>query len=700
MPEISIVLVGQPNVGKSMLINSISNSKLRVGNFTGVTIDKKEIFFSKNGHDFKITDLPGTYSLIDYTIEEKVTKNYLNSNDYDIILNVIDSTNLERNLDLTARLMELNKKMIVALNMTDEATKDGIIIDEKKLTEILGVPCIKVSAVTKEGIDNLIDSFCEIYNSELADNKIKYSDVLENEILRLENYLKTNKLRFSYLEYNKTAIKLLNGELKIPSNTTNGKYNSLKSLLSECLNNIYTYYDSRDFSEIYDQEINYFAKGAAVEVSNSKFDIKTSLTQKIDSLLIHPVFGIPIFFFLIWLIFQMTFKLGAFPMSLVNSGISLLGENIGSLIYYDWVRSLVVDGIISGVGAVLSFVPNIMILFLGIALLETTGYIARVAFLLDGVFHKFGLHGKSFIPLVTGFGCSIPAYMSARTLKSEKDRMITMFIIGFMSCSARFPIYVLFIGAFFDEKQAGNVLFLIYISGAFLGLIAAKFLRVFIFKRKDDAFVMEMPKYRLPSPKLIWFVIWTKTVMYFKKAGTFILIATVIIWFASSYPVNKQLENEYAVKISQSVNDREKINFENQLTQEKLKQSYLGIVGQFTEPAFRPLGFDWKMTVALETGLAAKEIVVATLGILYSLGSETDENNQGLIKRIRQEIPFASGLAFIVFVMIYLPCLSATIVFTKETGKYRYLLYLILFTTGTAWILSFITYQVSRVFIA
>ncbi|HFU74388.1 MAG TPA: ferrous iron transport protein B, partial [Helicobacteraceae bacterium] len=359
------------------------------------------------------------------------------------------------------------------------------------------------------------------------------------------------------------------------------------------------------------------------------------------------------------------------------------------------VRSLVVDGVIAGVGAVILFVPNIVILFIGIALLESTGYMARVAFLLDGFFHKFGLHGQSFIPLVTGFGCSIPAYMSARILKNERDRLLTLFIIGFMSCGARLPVYVLFAGAFFSESTAGNVLFGIYLTGALIGILAAKVLKLTVFKGEEEPFVMEMPKYRLPSFKLIWHTVTSKTIMYLKKAGTFIAAAAMLVWFLSTYPHNGAVTSEYHIKIENAKSEAEKIDLENKQAEATLEQSYLGEIGKFMEPAFAPLGFDWKMTVALQTGLAAKEVVVSTLGVLYAMGSDIDETSSSLSGAIAKNIPFASAVAFIVFVMIYLPCLAASVVFTREAGGIKYFFYLFLFTTITAYVLAFIAYHLA-----
>ncbi|HGZ71240.1 MAG TPA: ferrous iron transport protein B, partial [Nitratifractor sp.] len=461
------------------------------------------------------------------------------------------------------------------------------------------------------------------------------------------------------------------------------------------LKHIYIHHDTEDIKEVKANEFYAIAYGLKSEtVTCRRVKENKDFTKKIDAILLHKYFGIPLFLFFMWLLFQATFEFGNIPMDYIDAAVGTFGDYVGSLISNEHLKSLIVDGIIAGVGAVLLFLPNILILYIGIALLETTGYMSRVAFLLDGFFHKFGLHGKSFIPLVTGFGCSVPAYMAARTLKNEKDRLITLFIIGFMSCGARLPIYVLFTGAFFSQSVAGNILFLIYISGAFLGLVMAKILRLVVFKGEDEPFVMEMPKYRLPSLKLIWHTVYSNAVSYVKKAGTFILLAAVLIWFASNYPKNQELQMSYSAKVASETNSTKKSLLENELQSKLLEQSYLGQIGKATEPFFAPLGFDWRLSVALETGLAAKEVVVSTLGVLYSLG-EVDESSDSLKEILAKNLTLPVALSFIVFVMIYLPCFAAATVFTKEAGGIKYLGYLILFTTVTAWLFAFITYRVA-----
>ena len=701
MQKITIALAGQPNVGKSSLINAISNASLKVGNFSGVTVDKTEIAFkmcddiSCQEYELHIIDLPGAYSLTEYTIEEKVTKNFLQSDEYDIIVNVLDSTNLQRNLLFTTQLLEMGKKVVVALNMDDEAQKEGITIDAKQLSAILGVPCIKTSASDKTGIEALKSAIIEVFHKRETTAKVIYSDHVEEEIEAISVFLKEKKYKCK-MPYRQLAVRLLQEDAQVYKKIHDEPiWIEMLPIVRHGLNHLYLHNNTKDLDEIFADEHFAFAKGARMEVMSVEGRKAKNLTQKIDNILINNILGIPLFLFFMWGLFQLTFELGSLPMDMIDASFSWLGGEVKNILGEGELSSLIADGMIGGVGAVLMFLPNILILFVGIALLETTGYMSRVAFLLDGFFHRFGLHGKSFIPLVTGFGCSVPAYMAARTLKNEKDRLITLFIIGFMSCGARLPIYVLFAGAFFAQEQAGNILFIIYILGAIFGLLSAKVLKMFVFKGEDEPFVMEMPKYRLPSLKLIWHTVYGQAKSYLKKAGTFILFASILIWFASHYPKNTALEASYQEKISLATSEEAKKDLNNTLALALLEQSYLGQIGHASEPFFAPLGFDWRMAVALETGLAAKEIVVSTLGVLYALGEDVDEGNAGLMAQIKANIPFASAIAFIVFVMLYLPCLAASMVFAKEAGGWKYLVYLFVMTTATAWIFSFIAYRVT-----
>lgn len=693
--EFIIALVGQPNVGKSQLLSSISGANLKIGNFAGVTVDKYEATLVKGDIILNFIDLPGLYSLDDFSKDESVAKDFLMKSKYDMILNVVDSTNLERNLFLTSELMALGKKMVVALNMDDEAKSEGIEIDDKQLSSILNIPAVKVSSVKKTNFSNLLDTIIDVLSKPYTPNKLKFSDQIEEELIYLAQKIDEVNFKKDEICSRQAAILFLLEDKKFYTMShEDPKMLFLIPEIKKVFDNIKQKTQNNSIEDVLIDEYHSFAKGAALETQNIKAQKSTDITKKIDSILIHRFFGLPIFLFFMWLLFQATFTLGEVPMQYIEMVFAWFGDSVAANLNDDMLKSIIVDGIIAGVGTVILFLPNIIILFLGIALLETTGYMARVAFLLDGFFHKFGLHGKSFIPLVTGFGCSIPAYMAARTLKSQKDRLLTMFIIGFMSCGARLPVYVLFAGAFFKPENAGNVLFFIYISGALLGLIAAKVLRILVFKGDDEPFVMEMPKYRLPSVKLIWLTIYSKSMMYLKKAGTFILAASILVWFVSTFPQNPNIEEKYQQQIQTASSDELKLELTHQKDQELMENTYLGMFGKAIEPVFAPLGFNWKMSVATVSGLAAKEVIVSTLGVLYSLGGEVSENNTTLQQTLAKNIPFASAMAFIVFVMVYLPCLAATAVFSKEAESKKYTFYLITFTFCTAWVLSFATYKV------
>jgi ferrous iron transport protein B len=697
MRQIKVALVGQPNVGKSMLTNAIGNTRLKVGNFSGVTVEKKEIIFRHKDFEFVFIDLPGAYSLNNYTIEEQVTNKFLQEDEYDLILNVIDTTNMERNLYLTTELLELNQNIVIALNMVDEAEKEGVCIDDEQLSAILGRPCVKTSALQKRGIDMLLDTLIYAFLHPRVQSKLKYSDAIEEEIENIVKLFSEKNFKpKSGIGYKELAIKLLKEDEEVFKKIhDNPIWVDLQPVLSKSLEHIYLHYGTKDTDEIFYDERVAFAKGATAETFSCPIVVQKTLTQKIDDVMMHKLWGLPIFLFLMWGLFQLTFEIGSVPMDYIDMIFASLIDGTKAVLGEGNIGSVIADGAIAGVGAVVMFLPNIVILFLGIALLETTGYMSRVAFLLDGFFHKFGLHGKSFIPLVTGFGCSVPAYMAARTLKNKKDRLITLFIIGFMSCGARLPIYVLFIGAFFADANQGNILFIIYIAGALLGLVAAKVLKMTAFKGEDEPFVMEIPKYRMPSLKLVWHTVSLQAWSYLKKAGTFILAASILIWFASNFPKDEGYNESIALQMETVADEAQLAQMQASLSAYNLENSYLGIVGKTIEPALAPLGFDWRMSVSLLTGLAAKEVVVSTLGILYGLGDEMNEESQTLIEKVRQNIPFASAIAFIVFTMIYLPCLAASVVFAKEAGSWKYLGYLFAMTTTVAWALSFLAYNVT-----
>ncbi len=641
MEEIIVALVGQPNVGKSSLINALSNAHLKVGNFAGVTVDKMEVSLIHKERQITIIDLPGTYALNDFTTEEKVTKDFLEKGQYDLILNVVDSTNLERNLALSAQLLDTNKKMLLALNMWDEAQKEGIKINTEKLSQELGVVCVSTSARTKE--DRL--------NTEL----------LLDEIVRLYSQNTTN-----------------NESIKVPSQ-------SFKESLK------------------YSQSAQRIAK---LVISENKQNASFEHTYKIDKILMHKRYGIFIFLGFMFIIFSLSFLIGGGAQKALEAGFKFLSDSVKESVANEDLASLVGDGIIGGVGATVSFLPLIVVLYFGISLLETTGYMSRVAFLLDGILHKFGLHGKSFIPLITGFGCSVPAYMATRTLQNYNERLITLFVIGFMSCSARLPIYVLFVGSFFPSSSAGFVLFCIYILGAVVALVMAKLLKLSVFKGQTESFIMEMPKYRFPSWRMVYFSIYTKSLSYLKKAGTYILVGAILIWFMSQYPKSDVAMKTYKQEsslvdkdttLSSEAKEEKLKELKAKLDQKNLKNSIVGRGGAYLEKVFSPMDFDWRLSVSLVTGFMAKEVVVSTLGVLFSLGDQ-NEKSDAFREILRKEVSVPSGIAFIVFVMFYIPCFAATITFGREAGGIKFVAYLFIFTTAVAYAFSLIVFYATQIF--
>ncbi|EAI2900794.1 ferrous iron transport protein B [Campylobacter upsaliensis] len=669
MKKINIILVGQPNVGKSSLINALCKSNLKVGNFPGVTIEKASAKINYKDYELEFIDLPGTYALDGYSEEEKITQNFIQTQNYDIIINVVDSTNLERNLILSSQLLECQKKIILALNMSDEAEKEGFSIDINALEKLIKTPSVSISSKTKENLNTLLELIIKTHETPFTPFIRAYGEHLEEEIEKIQKHIEKLNLENPYQSPKSYAIALLQNEVR---NST------CKELVSESQNKLFEIYQSKDIKEIFKEDLLAFSSGLSKQISKQEPTSK-NITKSLDAFFINKYFGIVIFLFLMWVLFQLTFTLGAIPMDYIEMGFEALGNLCKENISNELLASVLADGIIGGVGAVVLFLPNILILFFGIALLETTGYMSRVAFLLDGILYKFGLHGKSFIPLVTGFGCSVPAFMATRTLKNKRDRLLTLFVINFMSCGARLPVYVLFIGAFFGGEQAGNYLFGIYILGAFLGLLAAKFLKMTAFRGIDEPFVMEMPKYRMPNWNLVWQMSLNKAKMYLKKAGTFILLASILIWFASNFPIQTNAPED-----------------EKKAAELQVENSYLGQFGKTIEPIFAPLELDWKLSVSLLSGLAAKEVMISTLGVLYALGEDLDENDENLRQTLASNIPFSTAVAYILFVMIYNPCFAATIVFAKESGKAKYMLYLFLFTCTSAYIVAFIGLHLSK----
>ena len=692
MKKIRVALAGQPNVGKSSIINSVTGARLHVGNFSGVTVEKKEVFIERGDYEIEIIDLPGIYSLNAYTPEEHVAKKYLYEEDYDLIVNVVDANTLARNLIFTMQLMDMQKKMILVVNMIDEVEKQGGSIDKGKLEELLGIPVILTSAKEHRGVDEIIDQIVATHESDKPKNKLYYDQRIEEQIDKIVKVLHKSP-HFKDPEYARfIAIRLLDRDEDIYKIIHDLPiFIELHELLGKIYRELELEYDEESTSDILSDE-RYALSKALVMEAVKKPEVKVSLTDRLDRLLIHPVFGLPIFLFFMWLLFQLTFEVGSIPMDMIDAAFTEISNVVKATLPDGAVQSVLADGVIPAVGSIIMFLPNILILFLGINLLEQTGYMARTAFLLDGFMKKFGLQGKAFIPLVSGFGCTVPAYMAARTLKNPTDRIITMLVLGFMSCSARLPVYVLLIGAFFPTAHAGNILFIIYISGAILGLIVAKILRTVLFKGEPEPFVMEMPPYRFPSMKALGMELWIKTKLFIKKAGTFIAGASMIIWFLSSYPHSGAIEESYTRKIEAVQSEEAKAALENEMAAKALENSYLGRIGKTIEPFFSPIGFDWRMSVAVVAGLAAKEVVVSTLATLYAVG-DADERSNTLIQRLRDNVTFKAAIAMIVIIMIYSPCIAAMSTFWAEVPQWAWRGFYLVYPNVLAWLMAFGIYR-------
>ncbi len=690
--EIKVAIGGQPNVGKSSIINALSDAKLHVGNFSGVTVEKKEVFLKRDNYEIKMVDLPGIYALNAYTPEEQVAKDFLISEDYDVVVNVVDVNTLSRNLMFTMQLLDMHKKTVLVINMVDEIEKKGGSVNKQRIEELLGIPVILTSAKENRGVEEIIAQIIKLHKAPLAKNKIYYNEKIEQRIEELAKILRKSP-HFKSEDYSRfLAIRLLDRDenvykmihdLPIFIEAHNALEKMYKDLESE--------FDEESTTDILANEraaISYNLQMEALDIKEED----ESLSEKIDNFLIHPIFGLPIFLFFMWALFQLTFILGNYPMNIIANIFTQTSSFLANFLPKGIFNSVLTEGILPAVGAIIMFLPNILILFLGLNLLEQTGYMSRAAYLMDGFMKRFGLQGKAFVPLVSGFGCTVPAYMAARTLKNPKDRIITMLVLGFMSCGARLPIYVLLVSAFFVDSNPGNMLFYIYIGGAFLGLVVAKILRTVLFKGEPEPFVMEMPPYRFPSMKALGMDLWIKTKMFLQKAGTFIAIAAMVIWFLSSYPVNETMVQSYNSKIEQTVDLHKKQKIESELKAKLLENSYLGHVGKFIQPVFAPLGFDWRLSVATIAGLSAKEVVVSTLGTLYAIGG-ANETSKSLISKIRENVDFKAAIALIIIIMIYSPCLAAMGTFYAEVPQWAWRVFYTIYPNVVAWLLAFGAYK-------
>lgn len=712
--KINIVLVGNPNSGKTTLYNYASGSHERVGNYGGVTVDAREASFRKNAYSFKVVDLPGTYSITEYTPEELFVRTYIAEKHPDIVVNVIDASNLERNLYLTTQLIDMNIKVVIALNMSDELEKKGDKLDYQALGKMMGIPIIPTIASKGKGIDELFTKIIEVYEDKdqtVRHIHINYGITIEKSINKLQTLIKENKNITDRYSSRYIALKLLENDkttFNLIENSNN--FDKIKLQTELEINKLEKEFENKSETIITDAKYGFIA-GALKETFKQKSINKDAKKRNIDDLLTNKYLGFPIFIFFMWLMFQTTFTFGSYPMDLIDSGVAYLGDIIRNIITEGMLRDLLVDGIIGGVGGVIVFLPNILILFFFISFMEDSGYMARASFIMDRLMHKIGLHGKSFIPILMGFGCNVPAIMSTRTLENRKDRMLTMMIIPFMSCSARLPVYVLLISAFFPYYQ-GLVLVSIYIVGIIIAILVALALKKFMFSKQDVPFVMELPPYRIPTIRNTSIHMWHKAIQYLHKMGSVILIASVLIWALGYFPKNIKYSTDYNKKIEEIAANKN-ISEENKTLQiekleyaknaEKQEKSYIGQIGHFIEPIIRPLGFDWKIGVSIITGLAAKEIVVSTMGVLYQ--ANTEDDSKSLQTKLQQQIHQNGNLkgqkvfnplvayGFMLFVLIYFPCV-AVIAAIKKESDIKWAIFTMVYTTLIAWFVAFCTYQI------
>ncbi|MBK8805349.1 MAG: ferrous iron transport protein B [Bacteroidales bacterium] len=734
---IEVALVGNPNCGKTTLFNHASGKKEHTGNYAGVTVESKTASVKHNNYKIQITDLPGTYSISAYSPEEIYVREHILFNKPDIVVNVVDASNLKRNLYLSTQLIDMDIKVVIALNMYDELEKKGDVFDYIRLGKMIGIPIIPTVASRGNGLEQLFTKLIDVYEDNeptIRHIHINYGEDIERSIHKIQKVLRKYESLSVEFSTRFFAIKLLEKDKQAwLCFDKNEIFLELYKTTEKEIQILEEYYKEDSETLITDAKYGFIEGALNASYKTKHVDPHTKTrTDKIDSLLTGRFTGFPIFLFFLWLMFETTYSLGQFPMAWIESGIGLLSEYLNSVLTNDLVRDLVVGGIIGGVGGVLIFLPNILILFLFISFMEDTGYMSRVALLMDKLMHYLGLHGKSFVPMVMGFGCNVPAIMATRTLENRNDRLLTMLIIPFMTCSARLPVYLLIAGAIFP-KYAAMVIFVLYLAGMLFSVITAIFLNKTLFRKKEVPFVMELPPYRIPTMKASFIHMWFKGSQYLKKMGGLILIASIIIWALEYFPREVDFSKDYEAEISNLENhiqvksvdakiainsdDSLQITYHEQLTDlqlamenERREKSYIGKLGHSMAPILEPLGFDWRMGVAILTGIAAKEIVISTMGVLYQADGAADENSQSLIASIQSqkhtsgnyegEIVFKPhvALAFLVFILLYFPCIAVVAAIKKESGKWKFAVFSVVYSSAMAWIAAFIIFRVGEYF--
>ena len=715
MKELTLALAGNPNSGKTTIFNNLTGARQKVGNWPGVTVEKKEGYLQRDGYRIKIVDLPGTYSLTPFSIEEIAARDFILDEKPDVVVNIIDAANLERSLYLAMQIMELDRPVVFVLNMADLARSKGISIDDRQLSMLLDVPVIFTVGNRDQGMDELLSTAigaAETFPQGRSGRKVRYNREIETLITELKQLLEDSFPDGHPHPVRWTAIKLLEADqvvmdgLRSRSPSLAG---SIDAAVSRCRLRLEDLY--HDDPEIVLTDDRYgFIAGVVKEVVTLSARKRADMSRNIDLVLTNRFLGFPIFLFFIWAMFQVTFSMGAYPMEWIEAGVEAVSSRLDLLLPAGMFKDLLLDGVVAGIGSVIVFLPNILILFFCIALFEDTGYMARTAFLMDRVMHMVGLHGKSFIPMLMGFGCNVPAIMATRSLENRKDRILTILITPFMSCSARLPVYIILAGTFFGGR-AGTVIFALYFTGIVLAILSGRLFRSTLLKGQDAPFVMELPPYRVPMAKSLLIHMWDRSKMFLKKMGGVILVGSIIIWALSTFPRVTQFSRDYdaaflridtAVATARQITDpdardiqltrlaREMADLEREKNREQVEGSFIGSLGKVLAPLFHPLGIDWRSGVALVTGLVAKEVVVSTMGVLYGIGDNGDEALKAALKTSGMT-PLAA-LSMMVFVLLYVPCLATIFTIWREASA-GWACFNLVYTTTVAWCVAFVVYQ-------
>ncbi len=709
---INIALVGNPNCGKTSLFNIVSGAHEHVGNYAGVTVGAKGGTMKYRGYQFNVVDLPGTYSLSAYSPEELYVMRYLREETPDVIVNVVVASNLERNLYLTTELIDMNRSMVIALNMYDELEKSKTVLDYEQLGKMLGVPMVPTKASTGWGVNKLLDTIIDVYEMQNPDTRhihIKMRPEVEDAVRVLVDNFKADESLSPKFAPRYLAIKMLEKDPEVESMlASNPNYPKWREIRDQ-QDSIIEKELGDDANSVIASEKYGFIQGALAETMEDGEKHKEETTKIIDAFVTNKLFGFPIFIIVMCLMFWATFQLGAYPMEWIEQFVAWISVEIGKFMTDGPLKDLLLDGIIGGVGGVIVFLPNILILYAFISFMEDSGYMARVAFIMDKLMHKMGLHGKSFIPLVMGFGCNVPAIMSTRIIESRSSRLITILINPFISCSARIPIYILLAGAFFPAY--GTWVFAgLYFLGIIVAVLTAQMLRKFWFKKDETPFVMELPPYRIPTAKATIRNMWAKAKQYLQKMGGIILVASIIIWALSYFP-QYEVSDVPETYMQEAMAEMPEETLQNNDTDEihemiaheyQQEHSILGHIGKFVEPVMRPMDLGWQSCCSLLAGCAAKEVVVSTLSVLY-VGEDDEEMLSERLttpSKTTGETPFnpATATAFMVFVLLYFPCIASAVAVVKESGSWKYGAFTVLYNTGVAWILSLVAYRVALLF--